>query len=116
MRCRIVNAAKAAKVQAIDTVFSDISDMEGLRESVIEAKRLGFEGKGCIHPRQIPVINEAFQPTKEEIAKAEKIVAAYNDALAKGSGVVALGSKMIDAPVVNRALKVINMVKSGDKK
>jgi citrate lyase subunit beta/citryl-CoA lyase len=116
MRCRIVNAAKAAKVQAIDTVFSDISDMEGLRESVIEAKHLGFEGKGCIHPRQIPVINEAFQPTKEEIAKAEKIVAAYNDALAKGSGVVALGSKMIDAPVVTRALKVINMVKSGDKK
>ncbi len=116
MRCRIVNAAKAAKVQAIDTVFSDISDMEGLRESVIEAKHLGFEGKGCIHPRQIPVINEAFQPTKEEIAKAEKIVAAYNVALAKGSGVVALGSKMIDAPVVNRALKVINMVKSGDKK
>lgn len=103
----VVNAAKAAGIQAIDTVFSDISDMAGLKASVIEAKNLGFEGKGCIHPRQIKVINEAFAPTNDEIDKAKNIVLAFEDAQSKGMGVVALGSKMIDAPVVKRAQKVI---------
>lgn len=65
----LVNAAKAAGIQAIDTVFSDVGDMEALRQSVIEAKSLGFEGKGCIHPRQIKVVHEAFAPTTEEIEK-----------------------------------------------
>ncbi|KAB2838301.1 MAG: citrate lyase ACP [Melioribacteraceae bacterium] len=108
-RSMVMNAAKAAGIQAIDTVFSDVSDMEGLRASVIEAKSLGFEGKGCIHPRQIKVINEAFAPTNEEIEKAKKIVLAFEEAEAKGIGVVALGSKMIDAPVVKRAQKVIEL-------
>jgi len=108
-RSMVMNAAKAAGIQAIDTVFSDVSDMEGLRSSVIEAKSLGFEGKGCIHPRQIKIINEAFAPTSEEIEKAKKIVLAFEEAEAKGIGVVALGSKMIDAPVVKRAQKVIEL-------
>ncbi|MBU2492696.1 MAG: HpcH/HpaI aldolase/citrate lyase family protein [Bacteroidetes bacterium] len=106
-RSMVVNAAKAAGIQAIDTVFSDISDMAGLKASVIEAKNLGFEGKGCIHPRQIKVINETFAPTNDEIDKAKNIVLAFEDAQSKGMGVVALGSKMIDAPVVKRAQKVI---------
>ena len=110
-RSMIINAAKAAGVQAIDTVFSDINDMEGLRQSVIEAKSLGFEGKGCIHPRQIKVVHEAFAPTSNEIEKAKKIVQAYDDAVKNGSGVVALGSKMIDAPVVKRAQRVIKLAK-----
>lgn len=105
----LINAAKAAGIQAIDTVFSDINDMEGLRQSVIEAKALGFEGKGCIHPRQIPVVHEAFAPTKDEIEKAKKIVIAFEDAEKKGLGVVALGSKMIDAPVVKRAQNTIKL-------
>ena len=108
-RQMLVNAAKAAGIQAIDTVFSDVADMEGLRQSVIEAKSLGFEGKGCIHPRQIKVVHEAFAPTAEEIEKAKKIVLAFEDAEKKGLGVVSLGSKMIDPPVVKRAQRTINL-------
>ncbi|RCK77580.1 MAG: Citrate lyase beta chain [Ignavibacteriae bacterium] len=106
-RSMIVNAAKAAGIQAIDTVFSDVTDMEGLRNSVIEAKSLGFEGKGCIHPRQISVIHEAFAPDDAEIQKAIKIVKAYKEAETKGLSVVAVGNKMIDPPVVKRAMKTI---------
>ena len=108
-RQMLVNAAKAAGIQAIDTVFSDVSDMEGLRQSVFEAKSLGFEGKGCIHPRQIQVVHEAFAPTIEEIEKAKKIVLAFEEAEKKGLGVVSLGSKMIDPPVVKRAERTINL-------
>ncbi|MBK8946618.1 MAG: HpcH/HpaI aldolase/citrate lyase family protein [Ignavibacteriae bacterium] len=108
-RSQIIIAAKAAKIQAIDTVFSDINDMEGLRKSVLEAKQLGFEGKGCIHPRQIKVINEAFLPEINEIEKAKKIVIAFDEAKSKGLGVVSLGSKMIDAPIVKRAEKTIKL-------
>jgi citrate lyase subunit beta/citryl-CoA lyase len=108
-RSQIINAAKAAKIQAIDTVFSDINDMDGLRRSILEAKQLGFEGKGCIHPRQIKVINETFLPEAKEIDKAKKIVLAFDEAKQKGLGVVALGSKMIDAPIVKRAEKTIKL-------
>ncbi len=108
-RSMIVNAAKAAGIQAIDTVFSDVTDMEGLRQSVLEAKSLGFEGKGCIHPRQVQVVHEAFAPAQEEIEKAKKIVLAFEEAEKKGLGVVSLGSKMIDAPVVKRAHRVIRL-------
>lgn len=108
-RQMLVNAAKAAGIQAIDTVFSDVSDMDALRQSVIEAKSLGFEGKGCIHPRQIKIVHEAFAPTIEEIEKAKKIVLAFEDAEKKGLGVVSLGTKMIDPPVVKRALRTIEL-------
>jgi citrate lyase subunit beta/citryl-CoA lyase len=105
----LVNAARAAGIQAIDTVFSDVSDMEALRESVLEARSLGFDGKGCIHPRQIAVINKAFAPGEKEIEKAKKIVLAFEEAEKKGLGVVSLGSKMIDPPVVKRALRTIDL-------
>lgn len=108
-RSTVVNAAKAAGVQTIDSVFSDVDDMEGLRASVMEAKSLGFEGKGCIHPRQIPIVHDAFAPTEKEIEKAKKIVLAFEEAEKKGIGVVALGSKMIDAPVVKRAQHTIKL-------
>lgn len=113
-RAMIVNAARAAGIQAIDTVFSDVDDMEGLKASVLEAKSLGFEGKGCIHPRQIAVVHEALVPSEIEISKAMKIVQAYEEAEKKGMGVVSLGSKMIDPPVVKRALHTISLaVKEG---
>lgn len=108
-RSQVVNAARAAGVQPIDTVFSDLNDMDGLRASVLEAKSLGFEGKGCIHPRQIRVIHEAFAPTPEELDKARRIVAAFEEAETKGLGAVALGSKMIDPPVVKRAQRVVRL-------
>ena len=75
------------------------------------SRALGFEGMGCIHPAQIPVIHQAFAPSKAEIEKAQKIVAAYEEAQQKGLGVVSLGSKMIDPPVVNRALKLVDRAK-----
>ncbi|MBN2562918.1 MAG: HpcH/HpaI aldolase/citrate lyase family protein [Phycisphaerae bacterium] len=114
-RSQVVNAARAAGVQPIDTVFSDVSDMEGLRKSVLEAKSLGFEGKGCIHPRQIAVIREAFAPTEEELAKARSIVDAFEEAEAKGLGVVSLGSKMIDPPVVKRAQRIVRLAEAMGK-
>jgi citrate lyase subunit beta/citryl-CoA lyase len=114
-RAQVVNAARAAHVQPIDTVFSDVRDMEGLRESVLEAKGLGFDGKGCIHPRQIKVIHEAFAPSDAEVDKAKRIVLAFEEAEAKGLGVVALGSKMIDPPVVKRALHTVKMAIAAGK-
>lgn len=106
-RLRMVNAAKAAGVQAIDSVFSDVGDMDGLRKWGEQSRALGFEGMGCIHPLQIKVIHEAYAPTPAEIEKALKIVGAFEDAKARGLGVVSLGSKMIDPPVVNRAVKLV---------
>jgi citrate lyase subunit beta/citryl-CoA lyase len=113
-RSMVVAAARAAGIAPIDTVFSDVADPEGLRASVVEAKGLGFEGKGCIHPNQIRVIHDAFAPTPEEIAKATRIVRAFEEAQAKGLAVVSLGSKMIDPPVVKRALRTTDLaVRSG---
>jgi citrate lyase subunit beta/citryl-CoA lyase len=106
-RQRVVNVARAAGVQAIDSVFGDVGDMEGLQRWGINSRALGFEGMGCVHPMQIAVIHEAFAPTSAEIERAQRIVAAYNEAQQKGLGVVSLGSKMIDPPVVQRALKLI---------
>jgi citrate lyase subunit beta/citryl-CoA lyase len=108
-RARIVNAAKAAGIQPIDSVFSDVDDMETLHRNVLSSKALGFEGMGCIHPRQIPVIRQGFAPGSEEIEKSKKIVLAFENARSKGLGVVALGSKMIDPPVVERAQKIIDL-------
>ncbi|RKX66001.1 citrate lyase acyl carrier protein [candidate division TA06 bacterium] len=114
-RSQLVNSARAAGIQPIDSVFSDVSDMDALREVVIESKSLGFDGMGCIHPRQIKVIHEAFAPTEAEIEKAKKIVNAFIEANEKGLGVVSVGSKMIDPPVVKRAQRVIELAISTGK-
>jgi citrate lyase subunit beta/citryl-CoA lyase len=110
-RSAVVNAAVAAHLQPLDSVFSDVSDGEGLRRSVLEAKALGFEGKGCIHPRQISIIHDAFAPTQEEVERAKRIIEAYRKAQRRGSGVVAVGTKMIDAPVVKRAQRILLLSK-----
>ena len=111
-RQRIVNAAKAAGVQPIDSVFGDVGDIEGLRVWASNSRALGFEGMGCVHPMQIAVIHEGFAPTTAELDKARRIVLAYDEAQSKGLGVVSLGSKMIDAPVVQRALKLMARAKA----
>ncbi len=108
-RSRLVIAAKAAGIQPIDSVFSDAADIEGLKQNVMNSKALGFEGMGCIHPRQIAVINQGFAPDEAEIEKAQKIVIAFEEARKAGLGVVVLGSKMIDQPVVARAQKTIDL-------
>src|SRR3989441_4916129 len=87
-RARVVNAARAAGVQAIDSVFSDVADLDGLRRWGHTSRALGFEGMGCIHPAQIQVIHEAFAPSQSELEKALKIVAAFEDGQVRGLGVV----------------------------
>jgi citrate lyase subunit beta/citryl-CoA lyase len=106
-RQRLVNAAHAAHVQAIDSVYGDVADSEGLSHWGEASRAMGFEGMGCIHPMQIEIIHHAFAASPAELEKALKIVAAFEDAQARGLGVVSLGSKMIDAPVVHRAVKLV---------
>lgn len=108
-RSMVVNAARAAGIQPIDSVFSDVSDKVALAENVKRSKALGFDGMGCIHPRQIMVVHENFAPDADEIDKAKKIFLAFKEAEAKGLGVVSLGSKMIDPPVVKRAVTTIEL-------
>jgi citrate lyase subunit beta/citryl-CoA lyase len=108
-RQRLIVAARAAGIQPIDSVFSDVADMDALKLTIMESKSFGFEGMGCIHPRQIPLIKEGFAPDATEIEKSKKIVLAFEEAKQKGLGVVALGSKMIDPPVVARAQRVIDL-------
>jgi citrate lyase subunit beta/citryl-CoA lyase len=108
-RSRLVNACVAAGVQPIDSVFSDVADVEGLKQTVKHSRSLGFAGMGCIHPRQIEVIREGYMPGEEEIARAEKIIEAFREASAKGLGVVALGTRMIDPPVVKRAERTMEV-------
>jgi citrate lyase subunit beta/citryl-CoA lyase len=106
-RFRVVNAAKAAGIQASDSVYSDVADEEGLLATGKRSRSIGFDGMGCIHPRQIRVIHEAYAPNPVELEKAQRIVAAFQEAEKLGLGVVSLGSKMIDKPVVLRALKLV---------
>ncbi len=106
-RMQLVVTCKALGIQAIDSIFSDIEDSEALKESVLASKAIGFEGMGCIHPRQIEVIGAHFAPTEEEIEDAKAVVLAFNKAAKDGLGVISLGTKMIDAPVVEKAQLVI---------
>lgn len=108
-RTRLVVAAKAAGIQPIDSVFSDVADLDGLRNTVLESKALGFEGMGCIHPGQIKAIKSGYAPDESEIERAKKIIIAFEHGRLKGLGVVALGSKMIDPPVVARAQRTIDL-------
>jgi citrate lyase subunit beta/citryl-CoA lyase len=111
-RGRLVTAAKAAGVQAIDSVYGDVGDVEGLERWALRSRGMGFEGMGCVHPRQIRVIHEAFAPSRNEIDRAREIEAAFRDAEANGLAVVSLGSKMIDPPVVHRARKLVEQARS----
>ncbi len=110
-RMRVVNAAHAARVQAIDSVYGDAADTEGLLHWGEASRAMGFEGMGCIHPVQIEIIHRAFAPSPNELEKALAIVAAFEEAQARGLAVVSLGSKMIDAPVVQRAVKLVALAR-----
>ncbi len=110
-RSRLVNAARAAGVQAIDSVFGDVGDEAGLATWARRSRSMGFDGMGCVHPRQIQVIHDAFAPSAEEIEKALRIVGAFEEAEAKGLGVVSLGSRMVDPPVVLRAQRLVALAR-----
>jgi len=111
-RSRLVNAARAAGVQGIDSVYGDVADEEGLLAWGKRSRGMGFHGMGCIHPRQIRVIHEAFAPGADELKKALRIVAAFDEAEEKGLGVVSLGTKMIDRPVVLRARTLVEQARA----
>ena len=111
-RQRLLNAAKAAGVQAIDSVYGQVDDLEGLARWGKKSRAAGYEGMGCLHPRQIPVIHDAFNPQEAQIEKALQIVAAFEKAQAAGLGVVSLGSKMIDPPVVQQSLRLVEQARA----
>ncbi|ATW24980.1 HpcH/HpaI aldolase/citrate lyase family protein [Candidatus Formimonas warabiya] len=106
-KSQVLYAARAAGVQAIDQVFADTRDEEGFRKDTQFGKMLGYDGKSVIHPNQVPMVHEIYTPSEEEIHQARKVLAAYQQALEKKSGVVALNGKMIDRPVVARAERVM---------
>lgn len=108
-RGAIVVAARAAGIDCIDTVFSDVNNEEGLTRETLAIKQLGFDGKSVINPRQIKPVHRVFTPTHEEIQKARRILAASQEAASRGSGVVALDGKMIDRPVVLRAERTLEL-------
>lgn len=106
-RSRLVNAARAAGVDAYDTPFTDVDDLEGLEADGRFARQLGFTGKASINPRHIEGINKAFTPTEAEIAYAQEVLENIEKAEREGLGAVALHGKMIDAPIVARAKYVL---------
>lgn len=111
-RQTIVVAARAAGIDALDTVYSNLNDMETFRKEVELIKKLGFDGKSIINPRQIEIVNEVFAPKDKDIEKAQAIIAAMEEARQKGSGVIALNGKMVDRPVVLRAQRTIELAKA----
>jgi citrate lyase subunit beta/citryl-CoA lyase len=108
-RQHMIIAARAAKVQCFDTVWTNLSDMDGFRREVEIIHSMGFDGKSIINPRQIEVVNEIFAPKEKEIEKAKTILAAIKEAEKRGSGVIAVNGKMVDRPVVIRAQRTIDL-------
>ena len=108
-RGMLVTAARAAGIGAFDTVYSDLNNEEGLRKEVELIKQLGFDGKSIISPRQISIVHDVFNPTPKQIANARMVLQAIEEARAKGSGVIALNGKMIDKPIVDRAMHTLDL-------
>lgn len=106
-RSRLVVAARSHDVQPLDTVYSDVNDLEGLREETMHIIEMGFDGKGAIHPRQVPVIHECFTPSAEEVQEAREVIAAVEAAREKGLGSASLHGRMIDLPVEKRARRTL---------
>jgi citrate lyase beta subunit len=105
---RIVVAARAADLRAVDGPVADYRDEDGLRKSCLLARSLGFDGKWCIHPAQIETVNELFQPTEEETEWAKKVLEAYEEANAAGRGAITLDGHMIDAASIRMARNTLD--------
>ena len=105
---RIVVAARAAGLHALDGPVADLSDDEGLRLSARRARSLGFDGKWCIHPKQIATVNEVFSPTDAELEHATKLVKAYEESTAAGRGSIAFDGQMVDAASIRMAQAVLD--------
>lgn len=104
---RIVAAARTAGLRAVDGPVADYRDEEGLRKSCLVARSLGFDGKWCIHPAQIPTVNEVFSPTESELEWARKVVDAYEEATAAGSGSISVEGQMVDAASIRMARNIL---------
>ena len=111
-RSMVLLAARAAGIDAIDSVFSDVNDEEGLRRETALIKQLGFDGKSIINPRQIKIVHEVFTPSEEEINNALEVIEAIREAESRGSGVVSLNGKMVDKPVAARAERILEMARA----
>lgn len=112
-RCSILQAARAAGIQAFDTVYSNANNEEGFLKEAALIKQLGFDGKSLINPRQIELLHNLFAPTQKDMDQAKRIIEAAEEAEKQGSGVVSLNGKMIDAPIIDRAKLVLERAKSG---
>ncbi|AWK89592.1 citrate (pro-3S)-lyase subunit beta [Azospirillum thermophilum] len=116
-RCAVLHAARAARIDAFDVVWSDLNDEAGFLKEVDLIKRLGFNGKSLINPRQIELLHNAYAPTEEEVEYAGRVVAAAAEGERKGLGVVSLNGKMIDGPVIDHARRVLQRAEaSGTRK
>ncbi|KPN30663.1 citrate (pro-3S)-lyase, beta subunit [Halolamina pelagica] len=113
-REQVVLAASAAGVDAIDTVHTDYEDDAGLREATEFALQLGYDGKLAIHPAQVPIINDAFTPSPEQVEWAERVLDARDEAEADGRGVFSVDGEMIDAPLIAQAERVLERAAAGD--
>jgi citrate lyase beta subunit len=111
-RSALATAAAAAHVQAVDGVWVDLNDPEGLRRFARQARRLGMSGISIIHPSQIDEANAAFTPSAEDIAYAEEVLAAFDAARARGEGAIAFRGQLLDFPIVDRARQTIELAKS----
>jgi citrate lyase subunit beta/citryl-CoA lyase len=107
---RVVVAARAANLRVLDGPVADYRDKEGLRGSCLIARSLGFDGKWCIHPAQIGIVNEVFSPTDREVEWAKKVVAAYEEANAEGSGSVSVDGQMVDAASIRMARTTLDLI------
>lgn len=106
-RRMMIFAARAAGIDALDTVYPRVTDDEGLRKETEFIKQLGYDGKSVIHPNQIPIVRDIFNPSEKEIEQALKIVEAAKDAATRGLGAVSVDGRMVDVPVVKRALYIL---------
>ena len=104
-RSRIVHAAASAGIDAIDVPYLDLEDLEGMRKEAILAKELGFSGKGSIHPKQIPILNDVFTPSELSIKKAQKIVSVFEKA---NTGLVVIDGKLIEKPVLREMYRILS--------
>ena len=107
-RSRIVHAAASAGIDAIDVPYLDLDNPEGMKQEAIKAKALGFSGKGSIHPKQIPILNNVFTPTDEDIKKAEDITSTFERA---NTGLVVINGKLIEKPVLREMYRILSIAK-----
>lgn len=108
----IVHAARNAGIYCFDTAYADINNLEGFREEVQFIKDLGFDGKSCVHPKQIAIVHEIYTPTQKEIEKSIRIIMGAKEAERKEYGVISVDGKMVDGPIILRAYRVLELAKA----